>query len=171
VKFLGDVSGFSPSTVNSLLLVLEVACLAGVSVTGALLDRFPRAVLTAVVVTQAVGMLGLYAAGTNARAAVGFLVLLGGALVPVFMVPQNEMPRCAPGRTGIAFAASSGVCNAGIAAGAAIGGLVLPLFGVRDTFLVGGLLTAGACSVLLGGRLFPAGKAARMEKARPDPRS
>ncbi|WP_020554292.1 hypothetical protein [Embleya scabrispora] len=62
------------------------------------------------------------------------------------------MLRCAPGRTGIALAANSGAYNAGIAAGAALGGLILPLADVRAAFLAGGLLTVGACAVLLAGR-------------------
>ncbi|MGW3268358.1 MFS transporter [Streptomyces sp. NPDC001056] len=153
VRFLGDVSGFAPGTVDVLLVAFGAACLAGVSVTGVLLDRFPRAVLTTAVATQAVGMLGLYGAGAHPVAAVVFLVLMGGALGPVFMATQNEMLTCAPGRTDIALAANSGAYNGGIAAGAALGGLVLPLAGARGAFLAGGLLTAGACAVLLGGRL------------------
>jgi hypothetical protein len=43
--------------------------------------------------------------------------------------------------------------DAGIAAGAALGGLVLRLADVRDTFLTGGLLTAGGCAVLLGAQV------------------
>ncbi|AOP51262.1 MFS transporter [Streptomyces lydicus] len=155
VKFLGDVSGFSPSAVSVLLVIFGVACLAGVSITGVLLDRFPQSALPTAVVTQAVGMLGLYAAGTRPVAAVMFLVLMGGALGPVFMVTQNAMLHCAPGRTDIALAANSGAYNAGIAAGAALGALVLPLSDVRGVFLAGGLLTVGACAVLLGGRLLP----------------
>ncbi|MER5433514.1 MFS transporter [Streptomyces sp. NPDC002588] len=152
VKFLGDVRGFAPGTVSALLVAFGTACLAGVGIAGALLHRFPQGVLGAAVATQAVGMLGLYAAGTDRVAAVGFLVLTGGALGPVFMAAQNAMLHCAPGRTEIAPAANSGSCNAGIRAGAAIGGAVLPLAGVRGAFLVGGLLTVGACAVLLGGR-------------------
>ncbi|MEU5469914.1 MFS transporter [Streptomyces lydicus] len=155
VTFLGDVSGFSPSTVSALFVVFGVACLAGVSITGVLLDRVPHAALTTAVATQAVGMLGLYAAGARPVAAVVFLVLMGGALGPVFMTTQNEMLHCAPGRTDIALAANSGAYNAGIAAGAALGGVVLQLADVRGAFLVGGLLTVGACAVLLGGRLLP----------------
>ncbi|OLZ59456.1 MFS transporter [Streptomyces sp. IMTB 2501] len=155
VKFLGDVSGFSPGAVNALFVAFGVACLAGVSITGALLDRCPRAALTTAVATQGVGMLGLYTTGANRVAAVLFLVLMGGALGPVFMTTQNEMLHCAPGRTDIALAANSGTYNAGIAAGAALGGLVLALAGVRGTFLAGGLMTVGACAVLLGGRLLP----------------
>ncbi|MEU6329986.1 MFS transporter [Streptomyces sp. NPDC047049] len=153
VKFLGDVSGFSPGTVSALFVVFGGACLAGVSVTGVLLDRFPQSALSAAVATQAAGMLGLYAAGTDPVAAVGFLVLMGGALGPVFMATQHAMLRCAPGRTDLALAANSGSYNAGIAAGAALGGLILPLADVRGTFLAGGLLTCGACAVLVGGRV------------------
>ncbi|WP_229882012.1 MFS transporter [Streptomyces alanosinicus] len=153
VTFLADVSGFSPDTVSILFVAFGVACLAGVSITGALLDRFARSALTVAVATQAMGMLGLYAAGSHPVAAVVFLGLMGSALGPVFMTTQNEMLRCAPGRTDIALAANSGGYNAGIAAGAALGGLILPLADVRGTFLAGGLLTAGAGAVLLCGRL------------------
>ncbi|MFF9512199.1 MFS transporter [Streptomyces sp. NPDC014724] len=157
VKFLGDVSGFSPNAVSALFVAFGVACLAGVSLTGALLDRFPQSTLTTAVAAQAVGMLGLYATGTDPPAAVVFLVLMGGALGPVFMATQNDMLRCAPGRTDIALAANSGAYNAGIAAGAAVGGLVLPRADVRGAFLAGGLLTVVACVVLLGERVLPGG--------------
>ncbi|MCX4885555.1 MFS transporter [Streptomyces sp. NBC_00847] len=157
VPFLGEVSGFAPGTVGVLFVAFGGACLAGVSITGMFLDRFPQSTLAAAVATQAVGMLGLYASGTGPVAAVVFLVLMGGALGPVFMTAQNAMLQCAPGRTDIALAANSGAYNAGIAAGAALGGLVLPLAGVRGTFLAGGLLTVGACAVLVGGRLLGCG--------------
>ncbi|MFE6975812.1 MFS transporter [Streptomyces sp. NPDC057682] len=154
VTFLGEVSGFSPDMVSVLFVAFGVACLAGVTLTGALLDRFPWAALTVAVATQAVGMLGLYAAGTEPVASVVFLTLMGAALGPVFMTTQNAMLHWAPGRTDLALAANSGSYNAGIATGAAVGGLILPLCGVRHTFLAGGLLTAGGCVVLLaaGGR-------------------
>ncbi|MFI8368202.1 MFS transporter [Streptomyces sp. NPDC085466] len=152
VTFLGEVSGFAPGTVSALLMAFGLACLAGVTVTGALLDRFPRAALTTAVTVQAVGMLGLYATGADPVAAVAFLLLVGGALGPVFMTTQNAMLHCAPGRTDIALAANSGAYNAGIAAGAALGGLVLSLADVRGTVLAGGLLSAAACAVLLAGQ-------------------
>ncbi|MEV7477321.1 MFS transporter [Streptomyces halstedii] len=157
VTFLGDVSGFSTGTINLLLVAFGIACLAGVGVTGALLDRFPRAALGAAVAVQAVGMLGLYATGSDPVAAVVFLTVMGCALGPVFMATQHEMLRCAPGRTDMALAANSGGYNAGIAAGAAIGALLLPRVEVRGTFLTGGLLAVGACAVLLVERLLPHG--------------
>lgn len=155
VRFLGEVSGFSPDAVNALFVAFGIACLVGVSLTGAVLDRFPRATLLTAVATQTLGMLGLYAAGTDPVAAVVFLSLTGGALGPVFMATQNEMLHCAPGRTDLALAANSGVYNAGIAAGAGLGGLLLPLVGVRGVFLAGGLVTAASCAVLLGERPRP----------------
>ncbi|MFF7245556.1 hypothetical protein ACFZBU_16815 [Embleya sp. NPDC008237] len=51
--------------------------------------------------------------------------------------------------------ANSGACNAGIAAGAALGGLILAFGDVRGTFLAGGLLSVGACVVLLAGAHRP----------------
>lgn len=161
VKFLGDVGGFSGSAVNVLLVAFGVACLAGVSVTGVLLDRFPQSVLAGAVATQAMGMLGLYATGGSPVAAVVFLALTGAALGPVFMATQNEMLHCAPGRTDMALAANSGGYNAGIASGAALGGLVLTHADVRGTFLMGGLLTVASCAVLLGERLLPSGAAGK----------
>ncbi|MFB0617806.1 MFS transporter [Streptomyces sp. AGS-58] len=148
VRFLSGVSGFSPGAATVLLVAFGGACLAGVSITGALLDRWPWAALTVAVATQAAGMLGLYATGTHPVAAVVFLVLMGGALGPVFMTTQNAMLHCAPGRTDIALAANSGAYNAGIATGAMLGALILSLGDVRATFLAGGLLTTGACAVL-----------------------
>ncbi|MEW1693652.1 MFS transporter [Streptomyces sp. NPDC091265] len=167
VTFLGEVSGFSEGMVSALFMAFGIACLAGVSITGVLLNRFPQAALTAAVVTQTVGMTGLFAAGAHPVAAVLFLMLMGGALGPVFMATQNEMLRCAPGRTDIALAANSGGYNVGIAAGAGIGGLLLPVVEVRGIFGVGALLTLGACAVLLVARRAPAARAVRAVRRPP----
>lgn len=95
------------------------------------------------------------ALGDRPVAAVLFPMLMGGALGPGFMTTQNAMLRCAPGRTDMALAANSGLRNAGIAAGAALGGLILSLTDVRTTFLTGGLTTAAAFGVLRTERLLP----------------
>ncbi|MER8009435.1 MFS transporter [Streptomyces sp. NPDC094149] len=125
------------------------------TLTGAVLDRRPRTALSTAIATQAVGMLGLCALGDRPVPAVLFLMLMGGALGPVFMTTQNAMLWCARGRTDMALAANSGLHNAGIAAGAALGGLILSLTDVRTTFLTGGLTTAAAYGVLLTERLLP----------------
>ncbi|MEU2833783.1 hypothetical protein ABZ667_34895 [Streptomyces lavendulae] len=64
-----------------------------------MLDRFPQSALTAAAATQAVIVLGLYSAGPDPAAAVAFLLLMGGALKPVFITTPNAMLHCAPGRT------------------------------------------------------------------------
>ncbi|MFD5556093.1 MFS transporter [Streptomyces sp. NPDC127068] len=155
VTFLGDVSDFSDTSISALLMVSGIAGVIGVTIAGPLLDRYPRGTLLVPVATQTIGMLGLYATGTARAGAVVCLALLGGSLGPVFMATQNQMLRCAPGRTEIALAANSGAYNAGVAAGALLGGLVLPSLGVRATFLAGGLLTCAAFTALLTERMLP----------------
>ncbi|HEY3682595.1 MAG TPA: MFS transporter [Streptosporangiaceae bacterium] len=155
VRFLVEESHFPESAISALLMVFGLACLAGVAITGALLDRFPRATLTAAVAVQSAGILGLYATAGSRPAAVAFLTLMGAALGPVFMATQNEMLHCAPSRTDTALAANSGTYNLGIAAGAALGALTLPLTGIRTTFLIAALLTTTSCALLLAEPLIP----------------
>ncbi|MFJ9543336.1 MFS transporter [Streptomyces sp. NPDC101225] len=160
---LEDVGGFGADAVGGVLFAFGAAALAGVALTGPLLDRFPRATLTAPVVTQAAALLGLYAGARSQVATVALLMLLGASAAPVFMATQSQVLRVAPGRTESALAANGAAFNAGVAAGALLGGGVLPLVGVRGTFLVGGLLTLGALAVLTWPEL-------RMSRAVAEPR-
>lgn len=157
-KFLVDESGFTESTVSTLLLVLGVTGIIAVAVYGRLLDRFPRATLTLPVATQAVGLLGLYAAGGSKTVAVIMMVLLGASLGPVFMATQSQVMHFAPGRTETAIAANGAAYNTGVAAGALAGGLLLPVLGVRGTFLVGGLMTVAALALLLEEQFVSVGR-------------
>ncbi|QCX80935.1 Sugar efflux transporter B [Streptomyces sp. YIM 121038] len=157
-EFLVDESGFSESAVSTLLLVLGITGIVGVAVYGRLLDRFPRATLAVPVATQAVALLGLYAAGGSRVVATAMMVFLGASLGPVFMATQNQVMYVAPGRTETAVAANSAAFNAGVAAGALAGGLLLPVVGVRGTFLVGGLMTLAALALLLEEHLPLRGK-------------
>ncbi|RDG37994.1 MFS transporter [Streptomyces corynorhini] len=160
-NFLVDEAGFAESTVSTLLLVLGVTGIVGVAVYGQLLDRFPRATLTLPVTTQTVALLGLYTAGTSQTVAVIMLMFLGASLGPVFMATQSRVMHVAPGRTETAAAANSAAYNSGVAAGALAGSLLLPLFGARGTFLVGGLLTAAALLLLLEEQFLSRGREAR----------
>ncbi|WAZ19315.1 MFS transporter [Streptomyces cinnabarinus] len=152
VTFLDEVSGFDEDAVSAVLLAFGAAGLAGVTVTGPLLDRFPRATLAVPVTTQLIALLGLYATGQNKVACVALLMLLGASVGPGFMASQSQVLQVAPGRTESALAANSVAFNAGVALGALLGGAALTGVGVRGTFLVGGLLTAGALAVLSYGR-------------------
>ncbi|MCD9879763.1 MFS transporter [Streptomyces guryensis] len=146
--FLDDVSGFGEDAVSAVLFAFGVAALAGVALTGPLLERLPRATLAVPVAAQAAALLGLYAAGSSRGATVALFMLLGASVAPVFMATQSQVLRVAPGRTESALAANSAAFNVGVAAGSLLGGVLLPLVGVRGAFLAGGLLTAGALALL-----------------------
>ncbi|MEU1275116.1 MFS transporter [Streptomyces sp. NPDC005799] len=156
VAFLDEVSGFGEDAVSTVLFAFGVAGLAGVTLTGPLLDRFPRATLSVPVAAQTAALLGLYAGGSDQVTAVALLMLLGASVGPVFVATQSQVLRVAPGRTETALAANSAAFNVGVAAGALLGGGLLPLVGLRGTFLAGALLTAGALTVLT----WPASKPA-----------
>ncbi|MHA5047664.1 MFS transporter [Streptomyces sp. SD15] len=150
VTFLDEVSGFAEGSVSALLMVFGVAGIVGVSTAGPLLDRFPHATLTVPVAAQAVALLGLYGGGGHSQVAtVALLMLLGASVGPVFMATQSHVLHVAPGRTELALAANSAAFNTGVAAGALTGAALLPAVGVRGTFLVGGVLTLGALTVLI----------------------
>ncbi|MFJ7071992.1 MFS transporter [Streptomyces sp. NPDC098781] len=152
VAFLTEVSGFGEDAVGAVLFAFGGAALAGVTVTGPLLDRHPRATLTLPVAAQAVALLGLWAAGPDPVASVALIMMLGASVATAFLATQSLMLQVAPGRTEIALAANSAAYNVGIAAGALLGGGLLPLVGVRGTFLVGGLCTVAALMVLTSPR-------------------
>ncbi|MDF3148242.1 MULTISPECIES: MFS transporter [unclassified Streptomyces] len=149
VAFLDEVSGLGEDAVSGVLFAFGGAALAGVTVTGPLLDRFPRATLAVPVAAQAVALLGLYATGHVPAVSVVLIMLLGASVATIFMATQSRVIQVAPGRTETALAANSAAYNVGIAAGALLGGVLLPVIGVRGTFLVGGLLTVGALAVLI----------------------
>jgi predicted MFS family arabinose efflux permease len=150
VDFLEDVSGFSSDSISTLLMVFGVAGLVGVTGAGRLLDRYPRATLTIPVAAQAAALIVMYAAGTTQWVVIAMLAMLGASVGPVFMATQNRVLQFAPGRTEMALAGNSAAFNVGVAAGAIIGGMVMPVVEVRGTFLIGGLLTVAALGVLLG---------------------
>ncbi|MFJ8537023.1 MFS transporter [Streptomyces sp. NPDC093591] len=149
VAFLDEVSGLGEDAVSGVLFAFGGAALAGVAVAGPLLDRFPRATLAVPVAAQAVALLGLHATGHVLAASVVLIMLLGASVATTFMASQSRVLQVAPGRTETALAANSAAYNVGIAAGALLGGVLLPVVGVRGTFLVGGLLTAVALAVLV----------------------
>ncbi|MGW1564529.1 MFS transporter [Streptomyces sp. NPDC002144] len=161
VAFLDEVGGFGEDAVSAVLFAFGVAGLAGVTLTGPLLDRFPRATLSVPVAAQTAALLGLYAGGSDQVTAVALLMLLGASVGPVFMATQSQVLRVAPGRTETALAANSAAFNVGVAAGALLGGGLLPLVGLRGTFLAGALLTAGALTVLTWSAPRPATAPAR----------
>ncbi|MGW7299470.1 MFS transporter [Streptomyces sp. NPDC054829] len=149
--FLDEVSGFDTDATGPLLLAFGAAGLAGVAATGPLLDRFFQATLVVPISTQLTALLGLYAIGHHQVACVALLMLLGASVAPAFTASQSQVLHWAPARTESALAANSVAFNVGVAVGALLGGAVFTGFGVRGTFLAGGLLTAGALVALSRG--------------------
>ncbi|WP_432138496.1 MFS transporter [Streptomyces sp. bgisy154] len=156
VDFLQDVGRFSGDAVSGLLGVFGLGGFVGVTVVGPLLDRFPRATLAVPVAVQAAALLALYADAHDKVTVSVALAVLGTAVAPVFMAAQSRVLRVAPGRTEIALAANSAAFNLGVAAGALCGALVLHVLAVRETFLVGGLLSVAALMILGAETLLPA---------------
>jgi DHA1 family inner membrane transport protein len=149
VPFLTDVSGFSTEAVSPLLLLRGAAGVASVVVAGSLADRHARLATTLPVALLSVSLIGMYLVGTVPLLTAVLMAVSGIALFTMITTLTSELLAVAPGNLYIASAGGNAVFNAGTAAGAALGGVVLPGFGVRDVALGGGLLAAAALAVLL----------------------
>ncbi|GGS60177.1 MFS transporter [Actinokineospora fastidiosa] len=146
--FFTQVSGFAEAAVSLVLFAGGAAGAVGNVLSGAVLDRWPRAVLVLSVALQVVVLLGLYAFGPVKVVAVGLQALSGFAMAFMVTALQSRILEVAPGSTEVASAASSAAFNVGIGGGALLGGVLLPLAGVRPVALVGGLVAAVGLLVL-----------------------
>jgi predicted MFS family arabinose efflux permease len=154
VPFLTGVAGFSLRSVSPLLLLRGAAGVAALSVAARLADRHPRAATTVPVALIAASFIGVALAGTVPLVTVVLNAVLGAAIFAMITTMTTELLAAAPGDLYLASAGGNAVFNAGTAAGASLGGLMLPGFGVRDITLVGGLLAAAALTVLLVDQLL-----------------
>jgi DHA1 family inner membrane transport protein len=147
-----QLGGYGAGARAGLLLVMGLAGLGGIVVSGPLSDRFPRRALTGVVIVFVAGVALLGLAGTGfvvAALVLGFWGALIGVLPPVF---QTRMLRLAP-PDGQALAGAIGitVLNVGIAAGAALGGLIVSVASARSLPGAATAVVAAAAVVLLVG--------------------
>ncbi|WP_213450261.1 MFS transporter [Rhizomonospora bruguierae] len=148
-EYLTGVAGYPAAALGPLLFIRGLAGLAGAGVAGVVVDRGPRRALTGAVALMAASLAGMWATGP---AAVPTMVMLCVSAVAMSLIApglQTRVLDVAPGRSDVAAAGMSAVFNVGIAAGALLGGVLLPLAGVRSTALVGALLTAGALGLAL----------------------
>ncbi|WP_230859461.1 MFS transporter [Actinoplanes aureus] len=146
--FLTDVGGFSASAVSALLLVFGIAGLGGVATAGFLADRRPRLAVRLPIALLALTLLGLPLSGGHPAAVTALVALWGFALPQVPTTFQSRVLVVAPGSTDLASATLSAVYNLGIAAGALLGGVLLPHAGLRGVYLTGGLVLIAALAVL-----------------------
>jgi len=120
----------------------------GVVVGGGLVDRWPQPAVFVPVLLLTLALVGLYAFGTHQGVVLALIPLFGFAVAQAPSIFQARLLDVAPGHTDVASAWFSSAYNVGIAAGALTGGLLLPLTGVRSTYLMGAVLTALALAVL-----------------------
>jgi DHA1 family inner membrane transport protein len=148
VPFLMQVSGFSGDAMGPLLLVRGVAGIVALTAAGRWLDRRPRDALIMPTAVLALALLALYALGASPVVAVIALAVSGAGMFAMIAAFAGRVLQVAPGRTDVASAGLSAVFNASIAAGALIGALLLPTFGLRSTALVAAILVGAAAGLL-----------------------
>ena len=146
-----DGAGLPGGAVPAVLFVFGLAGVLGLAVAGPLSDRRPATALPVVAVAFAAGLAALVLVATHPAVAVSLVALslvavwgvLIGLLPPVF---QTRMTRiAAPEIRDVAGAVAITALNVGIAAGAALGGLVLARSGPTGLVLAAaGVAAAGA---------------------------
>jgi DHA1 family inner membrane transport protein len=94
-------------------------------------------------------MFGQYLFGDQPIAAIALLAASGLSFTALNTALSSRVLQVAPGSVDLAAAGASTVVNVGITAGAFIGSLLLPTFGVSSTTLVGGLLSLAALAIVL----------------------
>jgi predicted MFS family arabinose efflux permease len=159
-------SGASSLTVGPILLVFGVFGLIGVWSAGPRLDRHLRGTALTVLAILAAGI----AAAGAAFPALALVIVAGavwngafGAVPSVYQTAAVRTQSTSPELAGAWINASS---NAGIAVGAALGGVVLGSSGIRSaTWLAAALVILGIVMVLLARRAF--GKAPLSADATP----
>lgn len=139
--FMTEISGLAVDSIPMVLLARGAASLAGIVIVAAVVDRWPRSVLSWTVAVQAAALLGGYVCAQAAGVAVALFSVAGLAFAALTAAMGNRVLEVAPGRSDIAAAGVSTAVNVGISAGSLVGGLLLTGYGVRSTALVGGLVT------------------------------
>jgi predicted MFS family arabinose efflux permease len=148
-------SGASAVAVGPILLVLGVFGLIGVWSAGRRLDRHLRGSALVVLTMVAAGI----AAAGAAFPVLALVIVAGavwnGAFAAVPSISQTAAVRTRATSPELAGAWINASSNAGIAAGAALGGVVLASAGIRDVaWLAAALVVVAIATVLLARRAF-----------------
>jgi DHA1 family inner membrane transport protein len=155
VPFLVDVAGFPLSAVGPLLLLRGVAGLVGVAIGGSLADRSAARAIEIAIAAQVVALFAMGALPASPLAAAAFLALSGLAFSALTAGLGTRVIEVAPGSVDVASAGTSTAVNIGITTGAFLGGLLLPLAGVRTILLVAGVMSLAGLVVALADRERP----------------
>ncbi|MEU6785449.1 MFS transporter [Nonomuraea angiospora] len=144
------------------LLVFGVGTVAGIWVTGVVIDRFPRVMLVVVLAVVAGAMAVLAVAGGPGWAPLGAVALWGAAFGGVPTLLQSALVDASgAGNADAATSMQTTVYNAGIAVGSLAGGLVLEGAGAGALPWTSLPLVAVAMAVVVAARrrAFPARRA------------
>ncbi|MEV4359251.1 MFS transporter [Nonomuraea sp. NPDC049625] len=144
------------------LLVFGVGTVAGIWVTGVVIDRFPRVTLVVVLAVVAGAMAVLAVSGGPGWAPLGAVALWGAAFGGVPTLLQSALVDASgAGNADAATSMQTTVYNAGIAAGSLAGGLVLEGAGAGALPWTSLPLVAVALAVVVAARrrAFPARRA------------
>lgn len=157
VSVLLLTSGAPSSAVGPILLVFGACGLLGVWVAGPRLDRHLRGMTLVILMVASLGM----AAAGAAFPVLALVIMAGaawsGAFGPVPSIYQTAAVRTQTMSPELAGAWINASSNAGIAAGAALGGVVLGSAGIRSVaWVAAAIVIISAVGVLRARRAFPA---------------
>lgn len=151
--FLEDESGIDPGALSAVLLVFGAAGLAGNWAAGIAVERHLRTTLIAVTSLLTATLVLLPVVGTNAPGAAALVAVWGFAFSGVPLGLQVWMFRASPDAPEGGAALFVSLFQLCLALGALLGGRVVDAFGVSDTMLLAGAITAlTAVPLVVGGR-------------------
>jgi predicted MFS family arabinose efflux permease len=149
-------SGAPSSTIGLILLVFGIFGLIGVWSAGPRLDRHLRSSALVILAIVGVGIAGVGAAFPMLALVIVAGAVWNGAFGAVPSLYQTAAVRARTTSPELAGAWINASCNTGIAAGAALGGVVLGSTGIREVaWLAAVLVIIAIWIVLLARRAFP----------------
>ncbi|MFK4089462.1 MFS transporter [Kribbella sp. NPDC020789] len=147
--FLLELTGFGRNALGPILLASGLGGVAGAALAGRLLDRRPWGTMVQIMIALTVIMIGIAAFGQWRVPTVALIALGGVAYSGMSVALQTRTLHVAPVNTTVATAGTISAYNAGIAAGAFLGGILIDHSTVRSVAVVGGLLIAAGLLVVL----------------------
>ncbi|MDX6205652.1 MAG: hypothetical protein QOE76_3046 [Frankiales bacterium] len=163
--------GIGSNHVSTVLFLFGLGGMAGVWISGATADRFPRGALIASFVVLPVAMVLLWAAAGSAAATVLTAILWATAFVGTPTLIMTAALRAGHGHPDMAAALINSVCNIGIATGSAVGGVALDTGGLGAVPPVSAALFLGVLvmTVVVGRAFRLPAKATGRSAALPHP--
>ncbi|MEC5220962.1 MFS transporter [Bacillus atrophaeus] len=155
---LQEVTGFKEGTVAFILLIYGTAIAIGNMIGGKLSNRNPITALFYMFIVQAIVLLVLTftapfkIAGLLTIIFMGFLAFMNVPGLQVYVVMLAE--RFIPSAVDVASAINIAACNAGIAIGSYLGGVITDSIGLIHTAWIGSLMVLGAVGLTGYSRLL-----------------